>query len=100
MTKRLSAIFTSVALALAMTGCSSSNSETSEEPSASESAPSSAVTEFSAEEISDDTNTEEGATAHISPMEKITVNMGSQISVNETISRKNGSNTIELPIAD
>ena len=101
MIKRLSAILTSAAIALSLAGCSSSDSESASSSSdTEESAQVSDFSEFSAEEMSDELTTEEGATAHISPMENITSNLGSQVSVNQTISRKNGANTIELPISD
>ncbi|MBP5581450.1 MAG: cellulase family glycosylhydrolase [Ruminococcus sp.] len=44
--------------------------------------------------------TKEMATEHISPVETVSATLGSQISVNRTIGRAEGSNTIKFPLAD
>ena len=44
--------------------------------------------------------TTEMATEHISPVETVSAQLGSQLTVNRTVGRANGSNTIKFPLAD
>ena len=90
----------SAVLALSFTGCSISKTDSPASDNKNSEQSTSFTDEYSAEEISDDINKEEGAVAHISPMEKISSKLGVQKNINTSISRKNGYNTIELPISD
>ena len=45
-------------------------------------------------------DTTEMATEHISPVETVSAQLGSQLTVNKTVGRANGSNTIKFPLAD
>ena len=100
MTKRLSAILTAAVLALSFAGCSSSKTESPADDHTETTQEVTWTDDFTAEEMSDDTNTEESAVAHISPMEKITSNTGTQVSIGQIISRNHGENTIEFPLSD
>lgn len=44
--------------------------------------------------------TTEEVTEHISPIETLSSTLGSQVTVNKTIQRTEGSNTVQLPLAD
>lgn len=102
MIKKITAFLMSASVLFSFTGCSGADEEISDE---SETV---TATSFSEEEnetetltLSDDaTSNKEGAVKHISPMEKITVNTGTQVKVGTAIGRENGSNSIKLRLAD
>ena len=101
MTKKLAALFMAAALAASFTGCSSKKTSDSSASQAENTTEATTKSHIDPSKVLvNDTNTEEGATAHISPMEKITSRLGTQVTVNKSVSRENGANTIELPIAD
>ena len=50
--------------------------------------------------VTTEEDTTEMATEHISPVETVSAQLGSQLTVNKTVGRANGSNTIKFPLAD
>ena len=101
MTKRLKALFMAAAVALSLTACSGkkdTSSGTSSQPGTAEAT---TGTELIADELQEEiTTAEEGAPAHISPMEKVTANLGFQVDPDTVIERENGKNTFKMPISD
>lgn len=53
----------------------------------------------SSEETSAESTTEP-ETEHISPMETLSANSGTQVTIDQTIQREDGSNTVKIPLAD
>lgn len=103
MTKRLKAIFLAAAFALSLASCSGKENGSSSESDTETSsvAETSEEEQLIPEEMSEESSkTEEGATAHISPMETISSNIGCKLDVGQTIPRTKGSNTIDIPIAN
>ena len=90
------------ALSLSFTSCSGKNNPS---PSTSDTATSSVENSGTEEQIIPDEMSEEssikeeGASAHISPMETISSNIGCKFDVNTIVPRTEGSNTIEIPLA-
>ena len=89
------------AVALSFTACSGkkdTSSGTSSQPGTAEAT---TGTELIADELQEEiTTAEEGAPAHISPMEKVTANLGFQVDPDTVIERENGKNTFKMPISD
>ncbi|MGB4091535.1 MAG: cellulase family glycosylhydrolase [Ruminococcus flavefaciens] len=107
MTKRLKALLLAAAVSLSLTACSgkdntSSSSSSSSVPASTQpAATNAAVEQATAESMSDDSfKSEEGASAHISPMETISSNLGCKVDVNTVVPHTDGSNTYNMPIAD
>ena len=104
MTKKLIALLMAAAVSLSLTACSGKDNKSSSSPSESSSSKpalnSTPDDAANAEGLSDDPSTaEEGAAAHISPMETISTNLGCKVDVNTNIGRAEGSNTFKLPVA-
>lgn len=99
MKKSLSVILSAV-LFVGMTSCSGkeSMSESSESRDFSENSQNSESSEAVSEEIT--VSETEPITEHISPVETVTASLGIQQTVDTTIEKTEGSNTIKLPLAD
>ena len=104
MTKRLKALLLAAAVSLSLTACSGKDNKSSSSPSeTSTTQPADIGTpeEQNAEGLSDDpSKSEEGAAAHISPMETISSNLGCKVDVNTVVPHTDGSNTYNMPLAD
>ncbi len=100
MIKKIAAFFLSVSLLASFSGCTKKDADISED---SQPVSTTSVVEETTEPLtlSDDaTSNKEGAVKHISPMEKITVNTGTQQKAGCVIGRADGTNTIKLKLAD
>lgn len=99
MKKSLSVILSAV-LFVGMTSCSGkeSMSESSESRDFSENSQNSESSEAVSEEIT--VSETEPITEHVSPVETVTASLGIQQTVDTTIEKTEGSNTIKLPLAD
>lgn len=99
MKKSLSVILSAV-LFVGMTSCSGkeSMSESSESRDFSENSQNSKSSEAVSEEIT--VSETEPITEHVSPVETVTASLGIQQTVDTTIEKTEGSNTIKLPLAD
>lgn len=87
----------SVLLTLAsVNGCGDKSSDSEKEVSADES--SSAATENTSDEAEEPAT--EAPTEHVSPVETVSATLGAQQTISRTIQRTEGSNTIQLPLAD
>ena len=104
MTKRLKALLLAAAVSLSLTACSGKDNKSSSSPSetsATQPADIGTPEEQNAEGLSDDpSKSEEGAAAHISPMETISSNLGCKVDVNTVVPHTDGSNTYNMPLAD
>jgi len=104
MTKRLKALLLAAAVSLSLTACSGKDNKSSSSPSetsTTQPADIGAPEEQNAEGLSDDpSKSEEGAAAHISPMETISSNLGCKVDVNTVVPHTDGSNTYNMPLAD
>lgn len=99
MKKSLSIILSAVLLAgIASCGGKESTSESSESGAISESSQNSESSEAPSEETT--VPETEPITEHISPIEIVTASLGIQKTVDTTIEKTEGSNTIKLPLAD
>ena len=106
--KKIAALLTVPVMALSFTGCGSKNS------SSTSSKISNASTSGAEEEDNNVTSNEATTTIatendtiepetiaqHISPIETVTAECGTQVTVNRTIPYTSGSNTIKIPLAD
>ncbi len=96
MRKNLSLFLSTLLLTAAFAGCGGKGSSSvSNNSSPDETEP--AGTDGTVPESSDPTET---TTQHISPVETVSAELGSQVTVSRTIGREEGSNTIKLPLAD
>ena len=96
MNKKVIALLSAAAMMISGTACSENNKSSSEKKESS-SAVSQAqeTTEKATEE-----ETTEAPTEHVSPKQTVTAEQSVQITVDKTIQRTEGSNTIQLPLAD
>ena len=100
MKKYLSAMIAAALMASAAAGCSDKTEPSGSSSSAQES---SSQAEEATEAATDAEPTEaptEAPTEHISPVETLSAQCATQVTVDKTISREEGSNTIQLPLAD
>lgn len=105
--KKQTAIFLTAILAVSATSCNNGKNESSTSSSTSTTAETTTETETETTTTtavstkSDKTETSvETTTVHISPMETVSVNMGIQQTINESITMKENSNTIKIPLSD
>ncbi|MBQ8961848.1 MAG: cellulase family glycosylhydrolase [Ruminococcus sp.] len=100
MKKYISAILAAAVMAVSFAGCGEKSSpaqSSSQAPSES----SEAVTDVPDEAPQQETEPPtEAPTEHISPLETLSAQCAAQVSVDKTIGREEGSNTIQLPLAD
>lgn len=100
MKKRITALFSASVIAVSFTGCGK-NKNKSDDYIQSTFNTKARVTENqkdnkeSSEEI-----TEEPTTLHVSPIETVSAEVGTQVSVDKVIEKTNGKNTIKLPLSD
>ncbi|MBQ8296727.1 MAG: cellulase family glycosylhydrolase [Ruminococcus sp.] len=103
MKKRISAFLMAAAMALSFAGCSNdsdSKESSSSEASVSETdAPEDETAEASTEPETE-APTPEPTTVHISPVETVTASVGTQITLDKTILREDGSNTVSIPLSE
>jgi aryl-phospho-beta-D-glucosidase BglC (GH1 family) len=114
MKKKLLAFFAALSMAASFSGCSdnsnSSSSQASSESSASDTESSRTQADDSSENESDaaDTTTQpeteaptqEPTTTHVSPKETVSSTLGSQVTLDKTIQREDGSNTLKVSLSD
>lgn len=110
MKKKISALLIAAAMALSFAGCSDSDdsksSKTDSESSASETTESAdeenSAEETKAEETEPETEapTPEPTTVHVSPVETVSASVGAQVTLDKTIQRTEGSNTLSIPLSD
>lgn len=89
------ALLTAAALLLSGVSCAKKGGSSAESETEKETTTDTVTTTAVTEE-----ETTEMATEHISPVETVSATLGSQISVNRTIGRAEGHNTIKFPLAD
>lgn len=103
MNKKFIAFVSALALALTGTACSNKNESSSGGSSSDSKAESSESTgeDAPADDTSDSDEEEaEPTTAHVSPTETVTAQLGTQLVVDKVIQREEGSNTVMIPLAD
>ena len=99
MKKFISAVMAAAVLTGAAAGCKDNSAQSDTSSSSSESSSQSeAVTE--AQTQATEETTTEAPTEHVSPVESLSAQCAVQITVDKTIQREEGSNTIQLPLAD
>ncbi|MCR5601651.1 MAG: cellulase family glycosylhydrolase [Ruminococcus sp.] len=86
------ALVTAVAMMLSVVGCAEKKDSSRAKEKETQ------AQEDTTAKIEEDTT--EMATEHISPVETVSATLGSQLTVNKTVGRANGSNTIKFPLAD
>ncbi len=97
MGKKFAACLIAFLTAVSFSGCSDNNINSPDLP---EEQHPSIQDEYYDDYSTDETTVEEVAVQHISPMEKITANMGSQLDVNQVIGRAENTNTMKFPISE
>ena len=100
MKKYISAIMAAAVMAASFTGCGEKSSpaqSSSQAPAESSADTTQAPDESSQEETEAPT---EAPTEHVSPMETLSAQCATQVTVDKTVGREEGSNTIQLPLAD
>lgn len=107
MKKRILALLTAAVMSLSLAAC---NKEKNNDSSAQDSTSSSALQEAAenTESASDSGSAEaattepatEAPTKHVSPVENISSTLGSQVTLNKTITREEGANTVSIPLSD
>lgn len=101
MNKKIMAFTAALAMLASCAGCSSKKDSSSNAP-----APTSQTEDTTTQPDTTDAKTTtaepttEEITEHISPIETLSSTLGSQVTVNKTIQRTEGSNTVQLPLAD
>lgn len=101
MNKKIMAFTAAFTMLASCAGCSSKKDSSSNAP-----APTSQTEDTTAQADTTDAKTTtaepttEEVTEHISPVETLSSTLGSQVTVNKTIQRTEGSNTVQLPLAD
>lgn len=101
MNKKIMAFTAAFTMLASCTGCSSKKDSSSNAP-----APTSQTEDTTTQPDTTDAKTTtaepttEEVTEHISPVETLSSTLGSQVTVNKTIQRTEGSNTVQLPLAD
>lgn len=101
MNKKIMAFTAALAMLASCAGCSSKKDSSSNAP-----APTSQTEDTTTQPDTTDAKTTtaepttEEVTEHISPIETLSSTLGSQVTVNKTIQRTEGSNTVQLPLAD
>ena len=101
MNKKIMAFTAAFAMLASCAGCSSKKDSSSNAP-----APTSQIEDTTTQPDTTDAKsttaepTTEEVTEHISPIETLSSTLGSQVTVNKTIQRTEGSNTVQLPLAD
>ena len=101
MNKKIMAFTAAFTMLASCAGCSSKKDSSSNAP-----APTSQTEDTTTQPDTTDAKsttaepTTEEVTEHISPIETLSSTLGSQVTVNKTIQRTEGSNTVQLPLAD
>ncbi|MCM1007760.1 MAG: cellulase family glycosylhydrolase [Ruminococcus flavefaciens] len=101
MNKKIMAFTAAFAMLASCVGCSSKKNSSSNAP-----APTTQTENTTTHPDTTDAKTTtaepttEEVTEHISPVETLSSTLGSQVTVNKTIQRTEGSNTVQLPLAD
>lgn len=101
MNKKIMAFTAAFAMLASCAGCSSKKDSSSNAP-----APTSQTEDTTTQPDTTDAKsttaepTTEEVTEHISPIETLSSTLGSQVTVNKTIQRTEGRNTVQLPLAD
>lgn len=101
MNKKIMAFTAAFTMLASFAGCSSKKDSSSNAP-----APTSQTEDTTTQPDTTDAKTTtaepttEEVTEHISPVETLSSTLGSQVTVNKTIQRTEGSNTVQLPLAD
>lgn len=101
MNKKIMAFTAAFTMLASCAGCSSKKDSSSNAP-----APTSQTEDTTTQPDTTDAKTTtaepttEEVTEHISPVETLSSTLGSQVTVNKTIQRTEGSNTVQLPLAD
>ncbi|EWM54675.1 cellulase family glycosylhydrolase [Ruminococcus flavefaciens] len=94
MNKNAMALLTAAAMLLTGVSCAKKGGSATVSEKETDAKTQSATTAKTEEE------TKEMATEHISPVETVSATLGTQLTVNRTIGRATGSNTIKFPLAD
>lgn len=101
MNKKIMAFTAAFTMLASCAGCSSKKDSSSNAP-----APTSQTEDTTTQPDTTDAKTTtaepttEEVTEHISPIETLSSTLGSQVTVNKTIQRTEGRNTVQLPLAD
>ena len=98
--KKSIAIFLTSLIAISATSCGAKgdSSLSSQSSSASESSESSSTAEESETDMTEPAT--EAATKHISPTETVSAQLGIQQTIDATIEKTEGKNTVKIPLAD
>lgn len=102
MKKRITALFSASVIALSLTGCGN-NKEKKDgyvKSTFNTKANTTQKTEDSPEEQITEEITEEPTTLHVSPIETVSAQTGTQVTVDKIIEKTDGKNTIKLPLSD
>lgn len=99
MGKKIISLFAAAVMAISLASCSNSKSDSSSESSASVSESSIQSSEDEPDDVTTEAPTVEPTTEHVSPVETISSVLGTQITLDKTIQRTDGSNTINIPLS-
>lgn len=97
MRKKLMSLLTAAVMMFSFAGCSGNDEKSESAETSSES--SSSVSEISSEASSEEEVTEP-TTEHVSPIETVSSTLGTQVTLNKTIERTEGSNTCKISLSD
>lgn len=101
MNKKIMAFTAAFTMLASCAGCSSKKDSSSNAPTpTSQTEDTTAHADKTDAEATTAEPTTEEVTEHISPVETLSSTLGSQVTVNKTIQRTEGSNTVQLPLAD
>lgn len=101
MIKRSIALLSAAAMILPTVSCSDSNkNEHDDTPETTAAVSVEAAASAASTEDETEAATAEATTVHISPKETLSATVGSQVTLDKTIQRTEGSNTLKLPLAD
>lgn len=99
--RRSLALLSAAAMILPSVSCSDSNKNDNDSTAETTSAvPDETAAVTGASDAESETTTVETTTVHVSPKETLSATVGSQVTLDKTIQRTEGSNTIKLPLAD
>lgn len=99
MKKRITALFSASLIALSLTGCGNKKDKSDDYIQSTFNTKARTENQESEGESSEEI-TEEPTTLHVSPIETISAEVGTQIQIDKTIEKTDGKNTLKLSLAD
>ncbi|MDE5770727.1 MAG: cellulase family glycosylhydrolase [Ruminococcus sp.] len=100
MKKRITALFSASLLAVSLTGCGNNKNKSDGYIQSTFNTKARTANNQTSEEESSEEITEEPTTLHVSPIETVSAEVGTQVPVDKVIEKTNGKNTIKLSLSD